>query len=352
MFSIGGDSNYGSMNAAETNSSDDSKPNSICGGSVRQQQQQQDNSIALQDLSPSRTAVFVGEDDIEPEFGLDDSLYTMDSGYEETYTAEPTGWTSRGMRLAECWVERAESRRQESYYFTMASVGKIEPGGGGSAAGLASGAGRLRANVPRNNSMSSMSSVSRSSAAAPVVPRHNAALADSMQQQLHAKQVHPHSLALKSASNLLSEIFPEGVPSQGVLKSGVSCIQADVRFWAVGCQQPWHAFIVDDVLYMYVSEFSGSESNFRDAIVALMELAEDVLGCSSTIVALPRALNTTAAATTDGSHMQQRKNSSLSLDTDAAASLVRAFMYSGFELVSPMLYCPSSAYILVGYDAM
>ncbi|KAI9469588.1 hypothetical protein BX667DRAFT_457045, partial [Coemansia mojavensis] len=73
--------------------------------------------------------------------------------------------------------------------------------------------------------------------------------------------------------------------------------------------------------------------NFRDAIVALMELAEDVLGCSSTIVALPRALNT-----------------SLSLDTDAAASLVRAFMYSGFELVSPMLYCPSSAYILVGYD--
>ncbi|KAJ2649259.1 hypothetical protein IWW40_003247 [Coemansia sp. RSA 1250] len=319
MFSIGGDSNYGSMNAAETNSSDDSKPNSIRGGSVRHQQQH-DNSIALQDLSPSRTAVYMGEDDIEPEFFLNDSQYTgMDSGYEETYADEPTGWTSHGMRLAECSVERAET--------------KIEPGSGGSAAGLTSGAGRLGADVPRNNSMSSMSSSSRSSAAGLVVPRHNAASADSMHQ--HAEQGHMHSLALKSASNLLSEIFPEGVPSQGVLKSGVSCIQADVRFWAAGCQQPWHAFIVDDVLYMYVSEFSGSEFNFRDAIVALMELAEDVLGCSSTIVALPRALNT-----------------SLSLDTDAAASLVRAFMYSGFELVSPMLYCPSSAYILVGYDAM
>ncbi|KAJ1869619.1 hypothetical protein LPJ55_005234 [Coemansia sp. RSA 990] len=298
MFSIGGDSNYGSMNAAETNSSDDSKPNSIRGGSVRHQQQH-DNSIALQDLSPSRTAVYMGEDDIEPEFFLNDSQYTgMDSGYEETYADEPTGWTSHGMRLAECSVERAESRQRESYYFTM-----------GKKIGC------------------------RSSAAGLVVPRHNAASADSMHQ--HAEQGHMHSLALKSASNLLSEIFPEGVPSQGVLKSGVSCIQADVRFWAAGCQQPWHAFIVDDVLYMYVSEFSGSEFNFRDAIVALMELAEDVLGCSSTIVALPRALNT-----------------SLSLDTDAAASLVRAFMYSGFELVSPMLYCPSSAYILVGYDAM
>ncbi|KAJ2450075.1 hypothetical protein EV183_004532 [Coemansia sp. RSA 2336] len=119
MFSIGGDSNYGSMNAAETNSSDDSKPNSIRGGSVRHQQQH-DNTIALQDLSPSRTAVNIGEDDIEPEFYLNDSQYTgMDSGYEETYADEPTGWTSRGMRLAECSVERAESRQQESYYFTM-----------------------------------------------------------------------------------------------------------------------------------------------------------------------------------------------------------------------------------------
>ncbi|KAJ2479878.1 hypothetical protein IWW56_002793 [Coemansia sp. RSA 2131] len=312
MFSIGSDSNF-SLNAPENNLGDGSKPNSLYGGSVRPQHMVEDErAIALQDLSPSRTAIFTGEDASvsDLEFGLgDSSTYTRvgaDSEYEgheeDAYELEtPSGAGSP--RLAECSVEKSGGG------FDGPSVGTIEPGGSGSAAGSAS--------------------VSRSSSSQ-MVPQQ--ALSDSLQVQMH-----PSGIALKSAADLLSEIFPSGVPSQGELKSGVRHIDADVRFRAVGCQRPWHAFIVDDVLYVHVSEFGGSERNFRDAIMALMELAEDVLGCLSVVVALPRAIDTRAGSV---------------LDTDAAATLVRAFMYSGFELVSPMLYCPSPAYILVGYDAM
>ncbi|KAJ2309966.1 hypothetical protein IWW54_003449 [Coemansia sp. RSA 2705] len=288
MFTIGGDSNRGSMNAAEIGSNDDTKPNSLYGGSVRRQQRmaEEARAIALQDLSPSHTAVFAGDDAVsELDFGPPEES-GPDSGFEEdTYVLEAPLATN--LRLAECCIERASGRR-ENYYYTM-----------GKKAG-----------------------------------RHAAA------DSLHTE------IALKSASDLLSEIFPEGVPSQGELKRGARSIQGDVRFRAMGCQRPWHAFMVDDVLYVHVSEFSGNEHNFRHAVMALMELAEDVLGCASVIVALPRAIDTRASPSSSQLPLQP------ALDTDAAASLVRAFMYSGFELVPPMLYCPSPAYILVGYDAM
>ncbi|KAJ2135277.1 hypothetical protein IW136_004335 [Coemansia sp. RSA 678] len=309
MFSIGSDSNF-SLNAPENNLGDGSKPNSLYGGSVRPQHTAEEGAIALQDLSPSRTAIFTGEDASvsDVEFGLgDSSTYTRvgeDCEYEEDAYVLETPSGAGSPRLAECSVESAAGRRDD-YYFTMGKKIGWWPGGSGSAAG---------------------SAVSRSSS-------------QTVPQALSGSQVrmHPSSIALKSAADLLSEIFPSGVPSQGELKSGVRHINADVRFRAIGCQRPWHAFIVDDVLYVHVSEFGGSERNFRDAIMALMELAEDVLGCLSVVVALPRAIDTRAGSV---------------LDTDAAATLVRAFMYSGFELVSPMLYCPSPAYILVGYDAM
>ncbi|KAJ2760965.1 hypothetical protein IWQ56_005364 [Coemansia nantahalensis] len=181
-----------------------------------------------------------------------------------------------------------------------------------------------------------------SSSTGPAVPQH------AFGAQTHAQTHHrehagmSHDVALRSASSLLDEIFPEGVPSQGVLKSGVQCIAADVRFWAAGFERPWHAFIVDDVLYVYVSEFCGSERSFRDALMALMELAEDVLACPSVIVALSKALDS-------GRHGDGPADEPLDA---ATATLVRAFMYSGFELVPPMLYCPSPAYVLLGYDAM
>ncbi|KAJ1726401.1 hypothetical protein LPJ61_005212 [Coemansia biformis] len=190
--------------------------------------------------------------------------------------------------------------------------------------------------------MSTLSNAS--SGAGPAVPQY----AGYTQAQHRGHGGRGHDIALRSASSLLSEVFPEGVPSQGVLKSGAQCIAADVRFRALGCERPWHAFIVDDVLYVYVSEFYGTERNFRNAVMALMELAEDVLDCPSVIVVLPKALN---AGRSGRQHAQGDGPADEALDT-AAAGLVRAFMYSGFELVPPMLYCPSPAYVLLGYDAM
>ncbi|KAJ1792955.1 hypothetical protein LPJ59_004776 [Coemansia sp. RSA 2399] len=142
--------------------------------------------------------------------------------------------------------------------------------------------------------------------------------------------------ALRSAAQLQREIFPCGVASQGVMKSGQQCIAADVKFSSASSKDVWHGFIIDDVLYMHVSGvFSGCD--FRTAVTALVELAEETLGCFSVLIALPRAVDTP----------RQLVN-----PVASAATMVRAFLYSGFELVSPLLYQPSDAYILVGYDTM
>ncbi|KAJ2733112.1 hypothetical protein IW152_003348 [Coemansia sp. BCRC 34962] len=133
-----------------------------------------------------------------------------------------------------------------------------------------------------------------------------------------------------SAGDLMKELFPRGVPSQGMLKSGSAHISADIVFTALGCgPSPWRGFIVDDVLFVRAEGFLGNDREFRSAVMALMDLAEEVLSCFSVVVALP-------------------KNNS----APEAVSLVRAFLYSGFELVSPLLYQPSPAYLLVGFDAM
>lgn len=145
---------------------------------------------------------------------------------------------------------------------------------------------------------------------------------------LHMSRHEQHQLGGRrgrTAADLQKEIFPEGVPSQGVLKAGAQHIQADVRLQFAGNQCCWHGFVMDDVLYTQVPDFVGDDQQFRNAAMAFMELAEDILGCSSVLVALPKV---------------------------AGATTVRAFMYSGFELVSPLLYQPDPAYILVGYDSM
>ncbi|KAI9500344.1 hypothetical protein GGI25_001075 [Coemansia spiralis] len=116
----------------------------------------------------------------------------------------------------------------------------------------------------------------------------------------------PHALL-----NPLSKVFPRGVPSQGELKA-----HSDATVELMMGALVWHGFIVDTVLFVEALGVS------RDCVCALVELAEE-LGCCSVVVALPKR-----------------------------ADVVRAFLYSGFELVSPLLYQPNPAYILVGYDFM
>ncbi|KAJ1943913.1 hypothetical protein EC988_006117 [Linderina pennispora] len=277
LFNIGSDSGSSTIMDGTI---DDSKPNSIYGDSAL------DSSlIALQDLSPSTVPVN-DDDDASALEDLEDDIYVLEDATAVAHDLFP----------AECCVERASSSRREKYYFTM---------------GKKFGLGELS--------------------------RRTAGLQRRSRQPTVAAAKYRHELAIKAANDLQRELFPVGVPSQGVLKSGVD---ADVQFRAIGCERPWHGFIIDDVLYVYVSEFYGDEHSFRNAVMALMELAEDVLMCASVIVALPKAL--TPLSNNGISHQ----------DTLAAASLVRAFLYSGFEMVSPLLYQPSPSYVLVGYDAM
>ncbi|KAJ2237343.1 hypothetical protein IWW45_001029 [Coemansia sp. RSA 485] len=427
MFSIGNDSSSVS-GICDNGSVDDSKPNSIYGGSVRQAAHM-GVVFQLQDLSPRSTGVYFNNTASDFDDSYIDSMTATTTAASAVFNGEPGDipvlipepmeyeeqpqymLDNASMACtqfpAECCVERASASRRERYYFTMGKKNPVEPGGGGSAAGyrVAAGDGHMAAGeevdngfddedddddglimarggglgvrVARHCTQSSSSTLSSgagdNTSAVPQismqdVPRRGrtrihgvgsndsrinarstgagagagaaaAAAAAHTSASFYAsaeERKRSHDLALNSASDLQREIFPLGVPSQGILKSGAQHISANVWFRAVGCEQrPWHGFIIDDVLFVYVSEFTGCEDSFRVAVMALMELAEDVLLCSEVIIALPRALSSAEHGGGGG-----------------AASLVRAFMYSGFELVSPMLYQPSPAYVLLGYDAM
>ncbi|KAJ1898703.1 hypothetical protein LPJ66_002581 [Kickxella alabastrina] len=374
MFTIGSDYSSSSSSSSsiassfssslnDNNSVDDGKPNSIYGDSVRQATR--DAFIPLQDLSPRSSsasgsaATFSNDvrdigylDTMAAVFGENVDGQYADQQMSSSSLEDNSAATGRDLFFpAECSVERAANSRGERYFYT---VGAIEPGGGDSAARYAVGDdGRMSiaqrqetvVREQQKQQQQSFGSSSGSSMSNGTMPRmmqdmergrrRGALVSASASADARKRN---HAIALQSAADLQRELFPHGVPSQGVLKSGARHISADIKFRAIGCERrPWHGFIIDDVLFVYVSEFVASEGSFRTAVMALMELAEDVLGCASVICALPKALSTVSGGP---------------VDTAAAATLVRAFMYSGFELVSQMLYQPSPAYVLVGYDAM
>ncbi|KAJ1723664.1 hypothetical protein LPJ53_001996 [Coemansia erecta] len=323
---------------------DDSKPNSIYGGSV-QPAATTSSLFHLHDLpggsslDSSMTEVF-GDSLLDDT--LDDSPPSSGEYEESLYMLENATAAAHNLFPAECCVERVSGIispwvRNSGGVFD-GSWDRAEPGGGGSTVG-GGRAGRApgyvaRVPVSRQSSRSSSNSDSSSSSdndgelmtpAAPCLLREE--------------------FSLRMAADVQHEVFPHGIPSQGVIKSGPACISASVLFRATSCSPsvPWEGFIIDDVLFVRVPVFAASGAHFRSAVMALIELAEDVLGCASIMIAVPKSLTGTSSSSSVDSS---------SSSAAAAASLVRAFMYSGFELVSPMLYQPSDAYVLLGYDAM
>ncbi|RKP12436.1 hypothetical protein BJ684DRAFT_21027 [Piptocephalis cylindrospora] len=87
----------------------------------------------------------------------------------------------------------------------------------------------------------------------------------------------------------------------------------------------WDAFILNDCLYLSPPSYQAwAEHEFSSCVVALLELAEEVLECSEVTIVL-------------GRHRA---------DLD---SLARAFMYTGFQVVSPVcLGHNSTQYLLLG----
>ncbi|KAJ1666878.1 hypothetical protein EV178_001962 [Coemansia sp. RSA 1646] len=332
-------SGSGTIIGSEGSSSEDVQPNSLYGGSAVATEDDGVTVSLRSELSPMM-------DELEEDSSL----------------------LINGPIAAKCVVERSSSRRRENYYFMMVQQHSGGPNGGGSTVGTLSqgeesecdsssffGYGSrsryppppfvARTTAPASTQTTPMTVMRRGSSTSSSVVSVSSSSSSSdgsdtdapVAPSLLPRSRHSsRAAALRSAADLQREIFPHGVASQGVMKSGQQCIAADVKFSAYG-KDMWHGFIIDDVLYMYASGFSGTDRDFRIAVTALVELAEDTLGCFSVLVALPKVLH--------GSLQQ-------CLDPVTAASLVRAFMYSGFELVSPLLYQPSASYILVGYDTM
>ncbi|KAJ1945281.1 hypothetical protein FBU59_002355, partial [Linderina macrospora] len=251
LFNIGSGSDSGTIIGDTV---DDNKPNSIYGDSSL------DSSlIALQDLSPNTVPV---EDDSSALEELEDDMYVLEDAIA----------VAHDLFAAECC---------SGGVFDGADATFSEPGGSDSAARLP----MARRSSSASSSSSSVDEMSRRTAG--LQRQRPRGARSNIDRDVAAVEKYRHELAIKAANDLQRELFPVGVPSQGVLKTGVD---ADVRFRAIGCERPWHGFIVDDVLYIYVSEFYGDEHSFRNAVMALMELAEDVLMCASVIVALPKAL--------------------------------------------------------------
>ncbi|KAJ1960002.1 hypothetical protein H4R35_007585 [Dimargaris xerosporica] len=88
----------------------------------------------------------------------------------------------------------------------------------------------------------------------------------------------------------------------------------------------WQAFTFREILFVAPPSYDLlSDSEFRTSLLAILELAEDHLGCSSVVMCLARS-------------------------QPHSADLVRAFMYTGFEMVHPSVYGHSSKFVLVGYE--
>ncbi|KAJ2720376.1 hypothetical protein GGI07_004641 [Coemansia sp. Benny D115] len=287
IFSIGNESPSSSPSLSDSGSVDDSKPNSFYGDSLHAAS---DAIAGLQDLSPrssngnSAATMVPGLpelgylDAMAAVFGQDVANQYASDQQQQQLTPEASNESEENLYMlgasevpqdayaAECCVERASKSRRERI---------IEPGSGGSAAG-----------THVSTAAAAATRTTRAALSAPGSPSVSS-----------GRRLMERQLAFKAAADLQRELFPLGVPSQGVVKAGVQCIAADVQFRATGCErQPWHGFVIDDVLFVYAPEFRASESCFRTAVMALVELAEDVLLCSSIIVALPKTLSSSSSS--------------------------------------------------------
>ncbi|KAI9358716.1 hypothetical protein BD770DRAFT_67798 [Pilaira anomala] len=94
------------------------------------------------------------------------------------------------------------------------------------------------------------------------------------------------------------------------------------------------AFIHDETVFLsspFVGANAGllnwADGEFQSCITHLIELAEEKTGCSTLVISI------------------DRRNYKDSLST-----VLRAFMYLGFEMVNPSIYGQEPGYVLVGYE--
>ncbi|CAO3701858.1 unnamed protein product [Rhizopus stolonifer] len=91
------------------------------------------------------------------------------------------------------------------------------------------------------------------------------------------------------------------------------------------------AFILDQTVFLN-SPFAAAllhwaDGEFQSCITHLIELAEEKTECSALIVSLDRRLY-----------------------KESSSTLLRAFMYMGFEMIDPSVYRQEPGYVFVGYE--
>ncbi|ORY06567.1 hypothetical protein K493DRAFT_403965 [Basidiobolus meristosporus CBS 931.73] len=88
----------------------------------------------------------------------------------------------------------------------------------------------------------------------------------------------------------------------------------------------WLGFISEQTLFLSPPDSAGwAESEFRESLMSILELADTVLKCEKLVICMPK-------------------------ENPETPSLLRAFMYIGFEMVHPSVYNPQPEYLLLGYE--
>ncbi|OMJ21016.1 hypothetical protein AYI69_g3013 [Smittium culicis] len=133
--------------------------------------------------------------------------------------------------------------------------------------------------------------------------------------------------SISDAKSLCRSIFPNGIFGRSLESNDESSalqIDSTIRFIFPSFSAP--AFVVGSFLFTNFSPISPNYSDFNEYILSLIEFAENTMNCENLIVSLKKS------------------------ELDGLPQLVRAFMYAGFEIVSPKAFNYNMDYFLLGYD--
>jgi len=136
---------------------------------------------------------------------------------------------------------------------------------------------------------------------------------------------HPSPMVAKSFIEETSHAFGEGGLKWEDIDA-ILCITSRQNVGPHGTVQyiSWSAFITRGTLYIKVPNLSNLQQNvFKESVVSVLELAEDMLGCQNIVVCLEKS-------------------------REDLSNLLRAFLFVGFEVIHPSVFNLGKQFVLVG----
>ncbi|KAI8371412.1 uncharacterized protein BYT42DRAFT_616506 [Radiomyces spectabilis] len=133
----------------------------------------------------------------------------------------------------------------------------------------------------------------------------------------------------KAVSDLVSQLFGQGSSVHGQVNEIMTISTTVAKSNKIGCQ----AFIHNNTVFLSCPIFgknagllNWADGEFQSCVTRLIELAEEKTGCGALVVAIDR-------------RNQENVN-----------TILRAFLYLGFEVVNPSVYNQDPGFIFVGYE--